>query len=345
MREESREERANHALAEEGARRYAEELERKERHEYLNSPEGKAAEERKKEGISAIISVLAPLIFGYFNITQQAKYLSSTFGTNNNVNYIAIGTLFAVSLALSMYLHSKNNSKNRNNESPFIVQYIYGYCLISIFAQFLIGFYPETLYFSFLTYLACFRIVGLFAFGLLKSAAMLLVIGFIVFLILFFSGTSSTDIRTYFEGIEIHSEFDDWNKLVVESRKACDLNDAKSCTNLGIAYAKGFGVTKDIAKAASLYKKGCDRGSMVGCYNLAGAYSEGIGVKRDIKKAFQLLHKACQGNEMTGCFHLGIRYQHGLGVTKSKVKAAASFKKSCDGGNADACRNLETLYE
>ena len=42
----------------------------------------------------------------------------------------------------------------------------------------------------------------------------------------------------------------------------------RGCVTLGVMYADGDGVEKDLGKAAQLYKKACDGGEMLGCRNL-----------------------------------------------------------------------------
>ena len=45
----------------------------------------------------------------------------------------------------------------------------------------------------------------------------------------------------------------------------CNSGKMVSCTNLGTFYRMGWGVTKDVSRAAALYKKGCDGGDANGC--------------------------------------------------------------------------------
>ena len=46
--------------------------------------------------------------------------------------------------------------------------------------------------------------------------------------------------------------------------KACDGEVMLGCSNLGVIYANGTGVTQDIARAIDLFQKSCDGGVPLG---------------------------------------------------------------------------------
>ena len=71
--------------------------------------------------------------------------------------------------------------------------------------------------------------------------------------------------------------------------KAAIFNDYASTINLGLCYAEGFGVKKDVAKAASCYKRApCFFGQVA----LGFCYAEGLGVDKDMVKAEDYYKKA-----------------------------------------------------
>ena len=77
--------------------------------------------------------------------------------------------------------------------------------------------------------------------------------------------------------------------------------DARGCTNLGMLYMTGQGVTLDEARGATLFGRGCDAGSALGCGNLGSAYEAGKGVARDHARAEQLRQRACDGGVKAFC--------------------------------------------
>jgi hypothetical protein len=120
--------------------------------------------------------------------------------------------------------------------------------------------------------------------------------------------------------------------------KECAGGKAKSCSDLGLMYSDGEGVTKDDAKAAELFQKACDRGNAVGCFQLGMSYVNGKGVMKDNNKAAQLYLKACDAGEMISCWSLGLMYSAGLGVKRDGTKATQLYNKACKGGTSFACK-------
>lgn len=86
----------------------------------------------------------------------------------------------------------------------------------------------------------------------------------------------------------------------------CKLGKKDLCFILGMMYARGEGVRKDLEMAVSLYKKACDIGNAPGCTGLGVMYAKGEGVEKDPKKAVSLLKKACDMGGATACNNLKI---------------------------------------
>ncbi|WP_434059340.1 tetratricopeptide repeat protein [Helicobacter pylori] len=95
----------------------------------------------------------------------------------------------------------------------------------------------------------------------------------------------------------------DFSKARKYFEKACELNYAKGCGNLGWLYANGEGVEKNLKKAAQYFSKACDLKDGKGCFNLGRLYYYGEGVEKDFKKALALFEKACDlNNRGVWCF-------------------------------------------
>ncbi|WP_154466089.1 tetratricopeptide repeat protein [Helicobacter pylori] len=89
-------------------------------------------------------------------------------------------------------------------------------------------------------------------------------------------------------------EKQDFSKARKYFEKACDLNNGRGCSNLGVLYQNGQGVEKDLTKAAYLYSRACELKDGWGCSFLGALYYNGDGVKQDSKKAVALFEKACK---------------------------------------------------
>lgn len=53
-------------------------------------------------------------------------------------------------------------------------------------------------------------------------------------------------------------------------KKACEAGDAHGCSNLGVMYSSGRGVTRDDGRAVEFYRKACEAGDSNGCGNRDG---------------------------------------------------------------------------
>ena len=108
------------------------------------------------------------------------------------------------------------------------------------------------------------------------------------------------------------------NYSKTQLKEACDLNDAKACTVLGVIYRDGEDVKFMYPIAAQ-------------------------GVKKDYSKAKKYFSKACGLNDGNGCYSLGYLYYTGEGVKKDYSKAKKYFSKSCDVNSAAGCEKYEKL--
>lgn len=96
----------------------------------------------------------------------------------------------------------------------------------------------------------------------------------------------------------------------IQLKEACDSNDAKSCTVLGVIYRDGEdvimyrnaakGIKKDYSKATKYFSKACGLNDGNGCYSLAYLYYTGEGIKKDSSKAKKYFKKSCNMNS-SGC--------------------------------------------
>jgi TPR repeat protein len=127
-------------------------------------------------------------------------------------------------------------------------------------------------------------------------------------------------------------------------RRACDGGDMFGCTNLGVIYSDGRGVAQDAARAVELYRQACDGGDMNGCANLGVACESGRGVTQDAPHAVELYRRACDGGHMRGCVNLGVMYLNGRGVTHDPARAVELSRRACDGGHMRGCVNLGVMY-
>lgn len=164
-------------------------------------------------------------------------------------------------------------------------------------------------------------------------------------------------------------------------QRGCQLNDAVSCENVGIAQIVGQGTAPDVVQGISLLRtacgqrpsacrnlgvilsesdlvgsadygaarsylqRACDGGQFEGCRNLAELYEQGQGVPRDVARSRQLLDYACQAGEPVACRVLGARLHDGDERSAGdQVSARRSFERGCHLGEPTSCALLGLYY-
>jgi TPR repeat protein len=136
--------------------------------------------------------------------------------------------------------------------------------------------------------------------------------------------------------------------------KACDAgqwyasaDNVSGCFVLGSLNEAGWGVRKDVVRAAGFYERGCTAGDDHACAFAARLYRTGTGVAKDPARAATLLEHACDAEHGWGCEELGEvakAYQSGSGVSKDVARGAALFVRACENGEGSACDDLGDLY-
>jgi TPR repeat protein len=143
--------------------------------------------------------------------------------------------------------------------------------------------------------------------------------------------------------------------LVDELSKACSAGDLARCGELGEAYLKGLGTTRDANKGIEILRKACIADGAVACAMLSQAYAHGDGVTKDTNQAVALMGKACEsGNEeacLQGCevskealrcLRVGVLSAKGA---KDLKRAAVYYRKACELGHPLGCREAGFMYQ
>jgi hypothetical protein len=122
--------------------------------------------------------------------------------------------------------------------------------------------------------------------------------------------------------------------------RACKDGEPRACFYLGHRYDIGFGVPRDLNRAAELYGQACEGGRLLACHNLAVMFHDGVTISADLAKAAALYRSACDKGAMVSCNNLGIMYDRGEGGAKDTSKATQLFARACKGKMSLACTNL-----
>ncbi len=110
--------------------------------------------------------------------------------------------------------------------------------------------------------------------------------------------------------------------------KSANQNHPLGQACLGVCYEYGYGVEKDIVKAIELYTKSANQNHPLGRAYLGECYERGHGVEKDMMKAIELYTKSANQNHPIGQLYLGSCYKYGYGVEKDMMKAIELYTKS-----------------
>jgi TPR repeat protein len=176
-----------------------------------------------------------------------------------------------------------------------------------------------------------------------------------------FYGASPTEqLTTFKKACELESAFgcawygtrllqskktEDHTDAIPHLEFACDGSSGFGCSELGLAYLKGIGVTEDDEKAADYEARSCHLGFGSGCVGIGNAYATGVGRKKNAEQSLDAYKAACQLDKAFGCYALGVAYLKGVGAPKDLDAARSQLTVACDAGHADACRVLAEMTD
>lgn len=135
----------------------------------------------------------------------------------------------------------------------------------------------------------------------------------------------------------------DYPKALSWYRKAADQGHAGAQFNVGIFYANGQAVTRDIAAAAGWWRSAATQGHIEAQFNLGLLYAQGEGVAQDLKEAALWWELAAKQGYAAAQFNLGIMYVKGQGVNEDPTEAVRLWQMSARQGFGQAIHVLKTL--
>lgn len=127
-----------------------------------------------------------------------------------------------------------------------------------------------------------------------------------------------------------------------------NLGDVRAMTTLGLMYARGIGVPKNMAEAvtkwhfATANEKLSDAGAE---YNLGLAYRNGDGIDADAVKSHYWMRRAARRGHVLAQTNLGIMYLEGFGTQRDPAEGAAWLIVSARRGDAGAQDNLKRFAD
>ncbi|MGN1393687.1 MAG: hypothetical protein ACI4V7_06600 [Succinivibrionaceae bacterium] len=130
--------------------------------------------------------------------------------------------------------------------------------------------------------------------------------------------------------------------------KAAKKGDTLAVSDLGLLYLKGnkeFNIEQDTEEAIRLLHLSAEQGDSQGIVNLAYAYKYGVGVPKNEVEAFNLYSLAATNGYPKAMYELGMSYINGIGCEKNINKGFFWIKKAANSEFLEAYSILGNLYE
>ncbi|HEB55343.1 MAG TPA: sel1 repeat family protein [Gammaproteobacteria bacterium] len=148
----------------------------------------------------------------------------------------------------------------------------------------------------------------------------------------------------FFLGMLYESASNDLYKALYWYRRAAELGDREAQHNLGLAYARGLGVKKNIPEAVKWWRAASMKGNTDSQYNLGIIYATGgDGVSRNFKEAKRWWLLAAANGDPLAQYNLGAMYANGVAGKQSYCEAARWWSRSQSNGFRQADIALENL--
>jgi TPR repeat protein len=134
----------------------------------------------------------------------------------------------------------------------------------------------------------------------------------------------------------------DYERAYREWKAAAEAGQAEAQFDLGLLYAQGLGVRRDLTVAANWYLKSAEQGNAEAQFALGQMYSRGWGVPRDMDDAIRWIQMA-NSPDAEGPPTDWLNVQ-GYGMPQDSKLAAYWYWQAAENGHPDAQFNLGRLY-
>lgn len=122
--------------------------------------------------------------------------------------------------------------------------------------------------------------------------------------------------------------------------KAAQQGHARALFSLGNIHR----MRSDTDGAIRYFKMAADKGVRSAQYNLGVLYATGDGVGKDVEEAFKWYARAAENGHATAQYNLGIFYRDGLGTAADARKAIEWLARAAENGNVFAQINLARMF-
>jgi len=135
----------------------------------------------------------------------------------------------------------------------------------------------------------------------------------------------------------------DYATAVGEFERLAEQGNFVAQYNLGVMYANGLGVPRDVARAAQWFYRAATAGDARAQFNFANMYAEGRGLPKDPSRAAYWYTKAAEQGLGDAQYSLGRLYYMGVGVPRDLVQAYMWMQLAADQGVGLATQGMSAV--
>jgi TPR repeat protein len=130
--------------------------------------------------------------------------------------------------------------------------------------------------------------------------------------------------------------FDQHVRAVAQFRELAEKGDADSQYMLGVAYDKGYGVSKDDTEAFKWFRLAAEQGHANSQFRVGNMYMSGNGTAKDDAEAVKWFRKAAEQGLAIAQSRLGMMYAKGQAVPQNYVLADMWLRLASEGNDGAA---------
>jgi hypothetical protein len=134
----------------------------------------------------------------------------------------------------------------------------------------------------------------------------------------------------------------DYQTAYRQWKAMAEAGQAEAQFDLGVLYAQGLGVRRDLSEAARWYRQSADQGNAEAEFALGQMYSRGGGAPRDLDDAMRWFQMANDPNSDGPPTDWTVI--QGYGIRQDQQQAAYWYQLAAEKGHAEAQYNLGRLY-
>jgi TPR repeat protein len=128
---------------------------------------------------------------------------------------------------------------------------------------------------------------------------------------------------------------------ILPLRMGCDAGLLTCCTNLGVAYRDGKGVTKDVPTAQAILEGTCRAPYGRACEELGDLHF----AERHFDLSYKAHEEGCHADYTPSCLSQARMLQYGTGTDRNTVQARPLFEKACASDDGNACAFLGEMWD